>query len=119
MNRWITWILIFTAIIFLSTFIPIYVRSTRFDTTRQDILLHHGFMEDYETYLSAINQGQHGSLFWTDPHHLNPLLPVPLFTVFTIAGFLTAPFHMWPPYVYHLLRALGIAAMILSTYALF
>src|SRR5690349_15302541 len=74
--RWGALLLLFLVFTGLS-YIHVYARHTKMVVGDVDIYQHLGIMNDYEAYLSAITQGQHGFPFFRNPYSLNnpPYLP--------------------------------------------
>lgn len=90
------------------TFIPLKTRIQKSDNSRTDVLLHGGFEPDYSVYLATITMGQTGHFYYRNYYSPTETKPLPIHSWYWITGALTGPFHMWPPYAYHLARVLTV-----------
>lgn len=94
-----------TAIIIIFTFVPILARKEHTIKEKQiDILLHRGNSPDYSVYLATITMGQTGKPYFRNYFSPTETKPLPIHSFYWITGLLTGPFHLWPPYAYHLAR---------------
>jgi hypothetical protein len=90
------------------TFLPLVARIRKTGPDRIDILLHNGFAPDYSVYLATITMGQSGKLFFRNYFSPTETKPLPIHSLYWITGFITRPFHLWPPYAYHLIRSITV-----------
>lgn len=110
----------FTFIIIVTvSYLPQIARSTRTDLMGRDsIWQHKGLAQDYHAYLSKITLGQHGYLMYRNPNTTENIPPLPYYFYYLFFGWITAPFHLWPPYVYHIAKLVAEIGFVCALYYL-
>ncbi len=94
-------------------------RFTRTDLMgRTSIWQHKGLAQDYHAYLSKITLGQHGYTMYRNPNTTEPVLSLPYYVYYLFFGWITGPFHLWPPYVYHFAKLVAEAGFVIAIYYL-
>jgi hypothetical protein len=116
---WYPAIVITFLIIVASGYVPQIARSTRSDLMGRDSIWQHlGLAEDYHAYLSKITLGQHGYTMYRNPNNTEKTPPLPFYFYYLAFGWITGPFHIWPPYVYHFAKLIAEIAFVLAVYYL-
>lgn len=115
---WVGIISITTLLLMAASYIPNTVRFRRTPPDRVDIMLHRGFMPDYQAFLSRITRGAHGSILFQDPFASAQRPRQPIYLLYTGLGFVFSPFRMPPQTVYHIGKIISIVALVISYYLL-